>query len=431
MRRRCLLSLVAALLVIAPAASAQTDASTGDSFLFRLGTAPDTRRGLLVLTRGVQRDSATTLDLYARGLDARGRPTGTEHLVGTDATPNLLYPGAEQIGQAADTRRDRSLIAWSGHEPGMATGACPGSSGPSPFPAPPCVRRDHEIFVRLVDSAGRPSGPVRRVTSTGPPDRAEFEAVTPTVAYDRRDDSYLLVFAAATRGDLFRGELFAQRLGPDATPEGPARRLDLRPGDDSMTPLSRVVADPRGGFLLAFTWGTGNEPRELYAAALASGGRPRSVHAVSDPGGAGVGGLELAFDPGSRDALFLWSDDRRGASRGFQARRVHADGRPASRRVSLPYEVGFGPVVASSDTDGDGWLYAISQAGDRVNRKRVVVQPASRDGRPRGNLSPVTPRDGNATAPLLAPLPGGRHVLGWTDFPEGAGGKPRSFVRTL
>lgn len=48
------------LLVLAPAASAQTDASTGDSGLFRLGTAPDTGRGLLVLTRGVQRDSATT-----------------------------------------------------------------------------------------------------------------------------------------------------------------------------------------------------------------------------------------------------------------------------------------------------------------------------------------------------------------------------------
>ncbi len=59
----------------------------------------------------------------------------------------------------------------------------------------------------------------------------------------------------------------------------------------------------------------------------------------------------------------MYSLAQSGARSGFRARAVDLNGRPLSAAVALPYEAGFGPVVAAPEARGRGWLYAIGGEG--------------------------------------------------------------------
>jgi len=275
------------------------------------------------------------------------------------------------------------------------------------------------------------------VTTKGPADRPEFEGVTPSVAYDRRSDGYVLVHAGTTRGDVTRGELFSQRLSADGKPLGGVRRLDLRPGADSAAPLARLAPDPAGGVLPAFTWGPVANGAELYTTKLDANGRPGRVRAISKPGGPGAAGVELAPASRGREALVVWADARSGASSGFRARLLRADGRPARSAVELPFRQGAGAVVVAPLTDASGWRYAFL-ADDRSSSceicRRVSVRRARRDGRALGATRTISPSGVLAANPLLAPLRRGAHVVGWDEPPvSGPGGTTaaRSRVRTV
>jgi hypothetical protein len=429
MRRLLTGSLVLplALLSIAsgvPAATAAPEAElfAGDGAAVSLDHDPATRRTLAVWGRGVPDGHGfVSLDMYARMVDENGRPLAAARLIGSGGKPSLAFGGGGQMtAMATDSRRHRRLVAWAAHKPGMGRSPCATTLTPAQLvlfgPQPACERADTEIFVRLLDRNGRPLGGELQVSDIGPPDRGEFASAAPALAYDARSDSYLLVYAAAVTGDDTQGALFAQRIKRSGYPDGPPTRLALQPQSVSVAPVSRLIADPRGGYLLVYAWGAQQASRGLFAQRLtASGALAGGPVTLATTTGAGVGSFELAFDGQRRRALLVSSAGTPGSS-DFTAQQLTTSGAPATSPVPVPAGIGNGNVRVAADTKGGGWTYAFVRDAPRLV-SRVYVQRASASGRPLGRATAVTGPDDRASEPSLAATDRGTVVVGWADEP--------------
>ncbi|HEV2060670.1 MAG TPA: hypothetical protein VGR11_15055, partial [Solirubrobacteraceae bacterium] len=256
-----LVALLAGFATVAPAAHAAPEVvvAGGDGVLMAVAAEPGSGRGIAITGRGAPDGNGfISLDLFASALDAAGRPSGAKQSVGGGMKPDFSLIGGAQLSVATDTKRRRHLVAWSAHKAGMGRTPCPPSGlQPSLMTAdlPPCFTDDTEIFVRVVERTGRARGPERQVTNVGPPSSGMFSSAGGSIVYDAKTDTMLLVFAARLSGESGRAALVVQRLRPDGTPLGAPRPLALRPQAQSAGPLTRLVADPRGGHLLVYTWG--------------------------------------------------------------------------------------------------------------------------------------------------------------------------------
>lgn len=431
-RIACLLLMVVCLLALPTAAGAAPRTLSEDGAAPELLADPGTGRTLAVWSRtSTDHGGALASDIVARVLDRSGRPVGPLQTIGTGAIPDPAYNGGSQLSVVLDRRRHRWLVAWSGHEPGMARASCRRMGGPFDFTDySTCASRHREIVVRVLDGLGRPIGEERPVTATGAADDPDAAAVIPSAAYDARNDAFLVAYADATDSQNTRGVLRARRLRADGSPLGGQRLLALRPQADSINPLVRLAARPRGGFLVAFTWGEGFGDRHLFLRRLTPGGQTTgSTRRLTSAGGPGAGGIDLVPDAAGRRALILWSLAKPGASSGFRATPVDLDGDPVARTASLPYTVGVGPMAAAPEAEGRGWLYAFARERE-APRQDLAVQQATRTGRPVGDRRRVSAEgEFRPQEPAVAPAGPDRFLMAWTEYrPNGASTRVRAAV---
>ena len=407
--RRLVLPIAAALGASATPAHAADLTSVGSDVRFA-GPA-DSGRALAVFIRAVQSPGApASLDVLARRVGRDGRPLGRKVLLGQDAAPGPALVG-EAVAVAYDSRRRSWLVAWSGREAGMAVVNCgPAPSGP--ISGPPCRQAKREIFVRRVDRTGRAAGPARRITATGSAQDAFAVGAVPALAYDRRADRFLLLSVASIPRE--GSTLAAQPLRPDGTPAAAARTLAVGAGTRSSASETRVVAAPRGGFLLAYTAGGEQfdvRDRELYTQAMSAAGDPEGGPTqISKPGRPGASGLRIAVN--DRDVLALWSESGSGASKGWRARRLTRDGRPRGGTTLLPFTVGTGPVDVAAF--GSGWLYGYTEERPEGGHAALVRRGRS-GGRPVGGSRVVS--DDDAVSPSVTDAGQGAALVGWTYSP--------------
>lgn len=403
------LCLAALLTTTAQAAQAADLSSAGAEVHFSGPSAAG--HTLAVFARAVQRaDGTASLDVLARRVGGNGRPVGRKVLLGQDAVPGPNLVG-EALAVAYDSRRGRWLVAWSGREPGMAEVDCSGPPRQGPVPTFACRQAKREIFVRVVDRAGRAAGPARQVTTTGAADDAYAVGAVPALAYDRRTDRFLVVSIAARLRESGNA-LAARSLRPDGAPSGAPRSLPAGGSTRSAASETRLVGDSRGGFLLAYiAGGESFDDRELYSRALTVDGDPEGEPAiVSQPGRPGVSGLQMTTE--GRDVLAVWSESGPGGSRGWRARRLAASGSPRGGGVSLPFTVGTGRVEVAAF--GAGWVYAFTAERPRGGHA-VLVRRAQRDGSPVGASQVVSEDD--AVSPTVTDAGRGRLLVGWTHMP--------------
>lgn len=437
-----LVALAAAVACAVPPAHAAPEVvfAQGES-LMNVSAEPDAGTSLAITGRRLRdRFGHDSYDLRASPLDASGQTRGSGRLFGGAMKADMGMGSPPFVAVATDTRRGRHLVAWPAHKPGMGRTPCPPSELPPVFvfaTNPQCAWTDSEIFVRVLDRSGSARGPERQVTSIGPPDRGEFSSAGAALAYDERNDSALLVFAARATGDEFRAALFAQRLSADGTPAGPVRLLALQPQPVGVGPLlARLAADPRGGFLLAYTWGSGLDDRRLFTRRLRHDGRPTG--ATSTVTGDGVGDIRLAFDRRRRRALVVYSSSAPGAETGVRARLLAAEGRPIAAPVDLPYRLGHGLPVVTSDRTRGGWTYGFVREFGTLRRLQVLVQRAQSTGEPDSAAQLVSQADHEAYMPAVAAVRGGTVLAAWGEnempCPVGTGcmaGAPRVHARLI
>lgn len=199
--RRALLALLLAVVVCAgspsPRALAATEVVIANGGFMDVAIDPGSGRGVAIssdLAPG-SRPGNMTMRLYASALDATGRPSGAANLFGDGFSPDFMGP--HLIAMATDVRRGRYLVAYTATKPGMGSSPCEPLPTPPPgaivFPTDPqrqCAIVDQEIFVRVLDRAGRAVGPERQITSVGAPASGLFRSGAPNVSYDARSDSY-------------------------------------------------------------------------------------------------------------------------------------------------------------------------------------------------------------------------------------------------
>ena len=401
-------------------AAGEVDVSVGEGGAVSVGSDPRSGRSLVVWGEAVpDGDGYVALDLHSRVIDEDGSAVGASRRIGGGAIPSMLFGGGGQMTAiAADSRRQRQLVAWAAHKPGMGRTPCTPAPPVNPLfgDQPACARVDTEIFIRLLDRAGRPLGSELQVSDVGPPDRGEFAATSPTLAYDERLDTYLLVYTAALSTDEHQGALFVQRIKPSGYPDGPAAILKVLPQQSSYGPATRLAADPRGGHLLVYSWGASDTTRGLFAQHLSATGEPAGARwSLPTAAGGGAGSFELAFDRRRRRALLVSSTSAPGSS-GFQAQQLRASGAPATPPVTLRFGGGNGSVLVASDPKRGGWSYGFVRAAPRLV-SRVYVQRADAAGRPRGTPRLVTSPDARALEPRLSATPGGTLLVGWSQQP--------------
>lgn len=406
---RCVL-LVVLLTVVACASSAVPDARAApevvisDGGFMDVAIDPGSGRSVAIssdLAPG-SRPGNMTMRLYATALDPTGRPAGTANLFGDGFSPDFMGP--HLISVATDVRRGRHLVAYTATKPGMGSSSCEPLPVPPPgaivFPADTqreCATLDQEIFVRVLDRAGRSVGPERQITSIGPPASGMFRSGAPNVAFDARSDSYVVVFSALLTGDQQASALLSQRLRADGAPLGAPRRLALQSEPLAYRPQAALLADPRGGSLLVYLWGQGGQQR-LYARRMRSDGAVQGPTSVLT--GTGIGSFEVDFDRRRRRALVVYTRGG-GVEDGIRARLLGADGRPLAEPANLPYRIGAGAISVASDNDSGRWLYGFVREGKALERQ-AFVQSADSHGRPEGPARALSP-DSNSSAaqPLL------------------------------
>lgn len=413
-RRRDLVAVlfvaVACAAVAAPVALAAREVVIADHQgpFVNAATDPDTGRSVAIMGSAVPDGvGASSLELFASAVDRRGHSSGPAVRIGGGMKIGLTIDPSGFVNFATDSRRGRQLAAWAAYKPGMGLTACVPTFGTGS----PCLKTDTEIFVRLLSRTGRTIGVERQVTSIGPPARGDIPSSDPRLAYDAKSDSYLLVFTSRVTGDDIHGALFAQRLRSDGTPLSAPRLLALQPQPLSVDPQARLVADARGGYLLAYTWGDSFAGRRLYTRRLTAKGRPVGPTAsVADDA---VGGLELAMDA-RRRALVVYSPAAPGEEGGVRARLLSAGGRPLARAVALPYRLGRGLAVVTADPSRDGWVYGFVREGKGIFSS-VLVQRATSTGRPAGAARQVSQPDRSAFQPRITAVRGGAIVAVWAE----------------
>ena len=398
-----LLAVVACAAGAVPHALAAPEVVLADGGFMDVAIDPDSGRSVAIssdLAPG-SRPGSMTMRLYATALDATGRPSGAANMFGDGFSPDFMGP--HLISMATDVRRGRHLVAYTATKPGMGSSPC------EPLPTPPpgaivfptdtqrqCAIVDQEIFVRVLDRAGRAVGPERQITSIGAPASGLFRSGAPNVAYDARSDSFVVVFSALVTGDQHASALLSQRLRADGAPLGAPRALALQPGPLAYRPQAALLADPRGGSLLVYTWGQAGQQR-LYARRMRADGALQGTTSVLT--GTGIGGFEVDFDRRHRRVLVVYTRGG-GVENGIRARLLSAGGRPLAAPANLPYRIGAGGVSIASGNDRGRWLYGFVREGKALERQ-AFVQSADSHGRPQGRARALSPASKSSAAPPL------------------------------
>jgi hypothetical protein len=361
-----------------------------------------------------------TMRLYATALDVSGRPTGGPRMFAPIWSPDLMGP--HPISVATDTRRGRHLVAYTASKPGMGVSPC----APLPPVAPEvagmaawlfgdqtsCTVTDGEVFVRLLDRAGRAIGPERQVSSVGPPASGVYRSGAPSIAYDAPADAFVVVFNAFITEDQQASAVLTQKLRADGRPVGAPRALALEPEPVTTAPQTSLVANPRGGYLLVYTSGPLGR-KALYARRIASDGALAGATTVLT--GTGIGGFELDVDRRSRRVLVAYTRGG-GIDSDIRARLVNLAGRPIGEIVDLPYRIGAGGVYVAASGSGS-WLYGFSRRGEGLE-SQAFVQSADSRGRPNTPVRPLSPTSGvNSGSPLLMTTRGGGVLVRWGETP--------------
>jgi hypothetical protein len=386
------------------------DPATGRSVGISSDTAPGSVAGNM------------TMRLYATALAADGRPIGPPRMFAPVWSPDLMGP--RLVSVATDTRRGRHLVAYTASQPGMGISPCRPLSPPSTPEAAAmqawlvgdrsgCTVHDREIFVRLLDRAGRAIGPERQISSIGPAASGLYGSGAANVAYDRRSDSYLVVFNALATGDEDATAVLSQRLRPDGRAIGAPRVPALAPERMTARPQTSLVADPRGGYLLVYLWG--QPPQQvLYARRMAPDGTP--VGPTSVLTGKGIGGFELDVDARRRRVLVVYTRSG-GIDDEIRARLLSLTGQPLGDVLDLPYAVGGGGVYVAAEPAGGRWVYGFSRAGN-VLESQAFVQVADGAGRPQGPVRALSPAAGvSSGSPLVTTARGGNVLARWGETP--------------
>ena len=425
LRLFCLAVVLAVLAGIGAApAPAAADVVIPDGGFADLALDPATGRSV-----GISSDIAPgavagnmTMRLYATALAADGRPTGPARMFAPIWSPDLMGPHLVSI--STDTRRGRHLVAYTASKDGMGVSPC----RPLPAPSTPeaaamqawlvgdrsgCTIRDQEIFVRVLNRAGRAVGPERQVSSIGPAASGLHWSGAANLAYYRRSDSYLLVFNALATGDEEEAAVISQRLRPDGRPLGAPRVLALQPEPMTERPQTSLIADPRGGYLLVYLWGRSPQ-KVLYARRLDADGAPSGP--TSALTGQGIGGFELDVDARRRRVLVVYTRSG-GVDDEIRARLLNLAGQPVGDVLDLPYAIGGGGVTVAAEPASGRWVYGFSRRAKALE-SQAFVQAADGAGRPQGPVRALSPAAGMSSgSPLVTTARGGNVLVRWGETP--------------
>jgi len=422
-RFACLAVLLAMLSIAAAPTRAEADVVIPDGGFADLATDLGTGRSVAISSDIAPGSVAgnMTMRLYATALAADGRPTGAARMFAPVWSPDLLGP--HLIAVATDTRRGRHLVAYTASKPGMGISPC----RPLPPAAPEaaamqawlagdlsgCATHDREIFVRVLNRAGRAVGPERQVSSVGPAASGLHGSGAATLAYDRHSDSYLVVFNALATGDQEATAVLSQRLAPDGRRVGTPRVPALAPEPTTPRPQTSLVADPRGGYLLVYLWGRAPQ-QVLYARRMDPAGAPSGPTSVLT--GKGIGSFELDVDARRRRVLVVYTRSG-GVDDEIRARLLNLAGEPIGDILDLPYAIGGGGVYVAAEPASGRWLYGFSRRGKELE-SQAFVQGANGAGRPQGPARPLSPAGGTSSgSPLLTTARGGNVLARWGETP--------------
>jgi hypothetical protein len=422
LRFACLAVLLAMLAAVG-AAPAAADVVLPDAGFADLAIDPGSGRSVAISSDTAPGSVAgnMTMRLFATALAADGRPIGPARVFAPVWSPDLMGP--HLVSVATDTRRGRHLVAYTASQPGMGISPC----RPLPAAAPEaaamqawlagdlsgCTIHDREIFVRVLDRAGRAVGPERQVSAIGPAASGLYGSGAANVAYDRRSDSYLLVSNALATGDEDATAVLSQRLRPDGRPLGGPRVPALQPTPTTARPQTSLVADARGGYLLVYLGG--QPPRQvLYARRLEPDGAPSGPTSVLT--GKGIGGFELDVDVRRRRVLVVYTRSG-GVDDEIRARLLNLAGEPIGDILDLPYATGGGGVYVAAEPATGRWLYGFSRRGKELE-SQAFVQRADAAGRPQRPARPLSPSAGfSSGSPLLTTARGGNVLARWGETP--------------
>ncbi len=190
-------------------------------------------------------------------------------------------------------------------------------------------RVEHEIYARLVNANGTPTGNAIRVSTMGPNGNTAYDALDPFVAYGSGRNEFLVTWRGDdNRSPLVQGEfeVFGQRIAADGIPTGPddfrisQMGPNRNPSFDASDPAIAYNPD-LDEFMV--TW-TGidqlNDGEEVFAQLVRSDGTAvGSQIQVSTMGSSGPTASDwvvdeslVSYNPASAEYFVIWigEDDR-------------------------------------------------------------------------------------------------------------------------
>ena len=363
------------------------------------------------MTRRMARMAAVlALGVGVAAVPARSEPTGSVEQV-SDVGP---------AGNAAfDADNPRLAFAPGG---GLAV-----------YEGETAVAGEQEVLARPLDAGGHPAGTQRRVTHVGPDGNVNDEARSPAVVYDPVRDDFVVVWSNAIG---FDEDIFAQRVGRDGAPVGPAKQVSeaggVGPGSDGDSQRPRVAYDPgRDEFLVVWTDNRNGGEGEVRAQRLA-GATLAQVGAddffVSAVGGSNLDANRVDVAFGAGGFLVAWSDVTADDDEEIFDRRVSSGGAVVGGETRLSHQGASDgdnlqadrPTVAFDPASGE---FFVAWAGDVTGgfgtRRQVLGRRVSAAGAPIGGQFQISQQQnvGDADAPAVAADPrSGEYLVAWEAF---------------
>jgi hypothetical protein len=273
------------------------------------------------------RESATEARrLFGQVLDGGGTPIGDRRVI-ADVGPDGTTPfDARSPSVVWNPDANEFLVVWAGR---------------------PEVGDGRDIFARRVSPDGSPLGSQpTRVSDTGPAATADRDASEPSVAYNGANDEYLVVWAADDTANLHI-EIYGQRLTPDASPVGADDfRISRTGSNDTVQTLNvsaRVAYDTRDNeYLVAWRGlagaaGTGSAVRgqRLSPEGDEVGPDDFRVSNPNGPNGFSIFDVGLAYNPDDDTYLVAYDSRTQGGETEIRAQRTAGTVAPVGDEIQV------------------------------------------------------------------------------------------------
>ena len=363
------------------------------------------------MTRRLARMAAVlALGVGVAAVPARSEPTGSAEQI-SDVGP---------VGDAAfDADDPRLAFAPSG---GLAI-----------YVGEPAVDEEQEVLARPLDAGGHPAETQRRVTHVGTDGSVSDQARSPAVVYDPVRDDFVIVWSNALGTDE---DIFAQRVGRDGVPVGPAKQVSeaggVGPGSDGDSQRPRVAYDPgRDEFLAVWTDNRNGGEGEVRAQRL-TGATLGQVGAddffVSTVGGSNVDANRVDVAFGAGGFLVAWSDVTAGGDEEIFDRRVNSGGAVVGGETRVSHQGASDsddlhaerPAVAFDPASGEFFVaWGGEVTGSFGTLGQVLGRRVSAAGTPLGGQFQISQQQnvGDADAPAVAADPrSGEYLVAWEAF---------------